>query len=518
MVDLPQSVPQKIIMISSTRADLMQYREEASRVIKKVAGDCERRVQLVEKSMEKEVQSGDRELAVAVSKRWVEESDWVVLIVGWNYGTISSEAAATGISITEWEFHHAVELEKRTYAFVVGEPGSANEYRVSDEENEDLKDWKDKQDEEHRAKLKAFKESLASRHLEYFKNLRHFSERLEKTLREATDPIGPGTPLADLLIAVGPSIQQCIDKVKVIAACKRVHDHLHELRQNVIRPILESALIQWRSDGQLGVPVATLIANKIGVAEGLVRHITYEKENIGVKDGNLLAALGRVIDMNPKIDFQNQLPDLEDCAKTVSRYSATVQTAFTLTDTAMLKDSNALDDLHVSFVTHVATVRQRCRLSPAEEAKLKDGLQRIEQNKMHLIEVLDAHHGWQYQHDKLEMLNGFRRSGDFDDQLANFLINDSPQLSSMVEKVTAELAQEDANPILSSKLALLSRNLGAISQTPVLTVFDSMRKTFDDVFYQIDKRALGAVQESEQWVRDLETRLKELARRQSEAA
>jgi hypothetical protein len=45
-----------------------------------------------------------------------------------------------------------------------------------------------------------------------------------------------------------------------------------------------------------------------------------------------------------------------------------------------------------------------------------------------------------------------------------------------------------------------------------------MRKTFDDVFYQIDKRTLAAVQASEQRVRDTETRLKELARHQSEAA
>jgi hypothetical protein len=505
-------------MISSTRADLMPYREEASRVIRKVAGDCEKRVQLVEMSMEKEVQSGDRELALAVSKRWVQESDWIVLIIGWNYGTVASDPSAAGMSVTEWEFRHAIELAKRTFAFVVGEPGTANEYRAADEVGANLEDWKGKQDEEHRAKLRAFKESLSSAHLEYFKNLRHFGERLERTLREATDPIRPGTPLADLLIAVSPSFQQCIDKVKVIASCKRVHDHLHELRQNVIRPILESALIQWRRDGQLGVPVATLIANKVGFAEGLVRDISYEKLNIGDKGGTLLAALMRVIDMKPKIDFQNELPDLEIFAKTVGRYSAAVQAAFTLTDEAMLKDSHALDDLHVSFVTHLVAARQRRRLSPAEEAKLNEGLQRVEKNKLHLIQVLDVHHGWQYQHDKLEMLNGFRRSDDFDDQLANFLINDAPRLSTMVEDATAELAQGDADPILSGKLALLGRNLAAIKQTPVLPEFDNMRKTFDDVFYQIDKRTLAAVQASEQRVRDLETRLKDLARQQSEAA
>ena len=100
-------VKQIKIMISSTRADLAQYREEASRIIKKVAAEKEKRVQLVEVSMEKETQSGDREFAVAVSKRWVEESDWVVVIVGWNYGTISDEVGADGLSVTEWEYRHA---------------------------------------------------------------------------------------------------------------------------------------------------------------------------------------------------------------------------------------------------------------------------------------------------------------------------------------------------------------------------------------------------------------------------
>jgi hypothetical protein len=133
-----------------------------------------------------------------------------------------------------------------------------------------------------------------------------------------------------------------------------------------------------------------------------------------------------------------------------------------------------------------------------------------------LIQVLDVHHGWQSQHDKLDMLNGFRRSEDFGDQLANFL--DSPQLSSLVEGAKAELAQGEADAMRSGKPDLLGRNLAAIKATPVLPEFDSTRKTFDDVFYQIDKRTLTAVQASEQRVRDLENRLKELARQQSEAA
>lgn len=100
------------VMISSTRADLMQYREVASDVIKEVAEEREETVQLIEVSMEKEIQSGDREFAVAVSKKWVEKADWVVLIVGWNYGTISTEDGADGLSVTAWEYQHAIEKKE----------------------------------------------------------------------------------------------------------------------------------------------------------------------------------------------------------------------------------------------------------------------------------------------------------------------------------------------------------------------------------------------------------------------
>jgi hypothetical protein len=503
-------------MISSTRADLMQYRDEASKIIERVAGDSERKVQLVEISMEREVQSGDREFAVAVSKRWVEESDWIVLIVGWNYGTISTEPAAGGKSVTEWEFRRAVELGKKAFAFLVGEPSTENEYRVSAEEKEDLKNWKDKQDEETRNKLKVFKESLASTHLEYFRNLRHFSQRLEKTLRAAI-PDPASLPIG-LLLAVRPSIQQCIDKVKLIAACKRVHDHLHELRQNAIRPILESALVQWRAEGQLGVSVGILIGLKVGFAEAKVQNISQEKQNLDVKGGNLLAALARVEEMAPEFDFQSQPTELDDFGRRVGRFSAAVQTAFTLTDQAMLKDSDALDDLYISFLTHLGAARQQRRLSHEEDAKLNDVLQTVEGNKRRLIGVLEAHHDWQYQHDKLDMLNGFRRSEDLGDQLANYLFNDSPQLRSMIEGETAELAQGDANPILASKLPLLSKNLGDLSSTRVLSMFDTMRKTFDDVFYQIDKRTFAAIEASEQRVRGLETRLEEMAQQQQPEA
>jgi hypothetical protein len=517
--DLPE-VEQLTILISSTRADLMQYRREASKVIARLAGDFERRLQLVEVSMEKEVQSGERELAVDVSKRWVDESSWVVLIVGWRYGTISPDPKFGGISVTEWEYRYACERGKKVFCFVAGEKDTENRYRVCDTEEIDLKDTIGSESELHRAKLQAFKNSLAPTHLEYFKNLNHFSERLEKTLRSAlTLPIDPGSDLAELLLAVRPSIQQCIDRVKIITACKRVHDHLHELRQNVIRPIVESALVQWRAEGRLGIAVAVMIANRAGFSEALVRAIQGETAKMTAKRRPLLDALERVVSGSPQCDFQTGEPVLNEFARTVNRFAGVVQEAFTLADDAMVKDSNVLDDLHVSLLKHISGAKQRRRLSPAEDRALGDQLERAERTKKHLIDVLDAHHSWQQQHDRVDMLNGFRKTQAFDEQLSNYIDNHLPQLTFLLESDTAEPGGPAAPPTtLDRTIAALSASIADLTTNPAVERFESMRKTFDDAFYQIDKRTLGEVERSAQAVRDLENDIEELARKHSEVA
>ena len=524
MADDLASVPQLSILISSTRADLMQYREEASKVIGRLKGQFERRLQIVEVSMEKEVQSGERELAVEVSKRWVQESDCVVLIVGWRYGTISPDPRFDGISVTEWEYRHACELQKKVFAFVVGEPGSVNVYRELDAQAPDLKDTMYSETDAHRTRLKAFKESLASTHLEYFKNLKHFSERLEETLRAAiTLPVEPGSDLAELLLAVRPSIQQCIDRVKVIAAYKRVHDQLHDLRQNVVRPILEWALVQWRADRELGIPVATGIQDALTRAEMLARNIETETVKLSASRGELLSALAAVVSGRPRCDFKSGTPDLDELSRSVSRFAGVVQRAFTLADGAMLRDSNVLDDLHVSLLKHIGTARQRRRLNKTEEQTLDDLLERAERTKKYLIEILNGHHNWQSHHDRLQILNAFKKTEEFGNQLAIYSTDYLPELRTLVESETAQITGDpdsmlgpDEKTTLANLMASLCTTADALGESPGVPRFDSMRKTFDDGFFLIDKRTLKEVDRSANAVRNMENELEVLARKQSE--
>ena len=330
-------------MISSTRADLAQYREDASSIIKKVAAANEKRVQLVELSMEKETQNGDREFAVAVSKRWVQEADWVVLIVGWNYGTISDEVGAGGLSVTEWEYRHAFDFGKKLFVFIAGSPGTPNRYRVCDEEKEDLKDWIPRQTEQQAEKLEKFKQELCKRHAELFCNLHMFRERLEKTLKEAVDDlppeIQPGTPLAEVVVAVTPDIRNCIRKVRLIADCKRIHDHLHELLQHVIRPLREEVLSKWKQEGTLSVSRERAIWSCMNKASRQLGGISELRKSIGPEHQELRDSVDKVLQRpalwNVESDSPDCRPSSEEFTEIVDTFADDVQEAFSEADGSM---------------------------------------------------------------------------------------------------------------------------------------------------------------------------------------
>jgi hypothetical protein len=170
-------------MISSTREDLMHYRKCASKLIDKLADEFQGQLSIADVSMEHNPQSGEHEEPAEVSAAWVERADWVVVIVGWNYGDDSDAQQLS--SYTQQEYACALRLERKIFAFLTGEPGSENEYRVGPNESSDLKDWRGIQNDQLRERLRLFREQLGRYHVEFFKNLEHFEERLEKTLRNA---------------------------------------------------------------------------------------------------------------------------------------------------------------------------------------------------------------------------------------------------------------------------------------------------------------------------------------------
>jgi len=544
------TVKQIKIMISSTRADLYQYRKEASAVISAIAEEKEKRIQLVELSMEKETQSGDREFAVAVSKRWVEESDWVIVIVGWNYGTISNEPGADGLSVTEWEYRHAAKLGKKLFVFVSGNPGTVNQYRVSGEEKEDLKDWIPKQTEEQAKKLEEFRRKLCNRHAEMFTNLPAFCERMRMTLKYAIDDlppeIQPGTPLAELIISVTPDIRDCIRKVNLVANCKTIHDRLHELRQHVIRPLREEVLSIWKQEGNLSnsrEKVIWMCVNKTSLHLG---GISEARKPIGSEHQPLLDSVNEVLQWselwNTELDSPDSNREIESFTERVDKFAYDVQQAFSEADRSMFREESDLRERYHAMLEGLKQARSQRNLSSSDQQRLDDELERVDANRSRVKNSLVIHHSWQEVHDKLEEVESFRDSESFERKLDYYRGAPLTKLQNLVEEELGlagaypagnpETEQPEADtgvvgqdpPRVSHPhiaqdafvdgLQKLKGCLGELQQEVNVYTFDNIRKHFDDSFYLVDKRALSVVEQARERATMLESWLDELAKEQ----
>jgi len=551
---MPESVVKIKIMISSTRADLSQYREEASQIIRMVAAEKEKKVQLVEVSMEKETQSGDREFAVAVSKRWVEEADWVVLIVGWNYGTISDEEGAGGLSVTEWEDRHAILRQKKLFVFIAGNPGTANQFRVSSEEREDLKDWIQKQTEDQKKRLEKFKDELGERHADMFANLRMFRERLEKTLKEAIDDLFPvihaGTPFAELIVALTPDIRDCIRKVTLIANCKRIHDYLHELCQHVIRPLREEVLSQWMQEGTLSMSRERAIWGRVYCASRQIGAISDASRSIDPKHRELLDSLDNLLKLPPLWNVESDSPhsrlSVEAFAELLDSFAEAVQDAFSEADRSMTAEESDLRERYLALREGLKQARQQWKLDPADNKRLDEELVKVRASRKRVQNSLSIHHRWQEAHDKLHELDAFRETTLFGKRLNHYreswlstkllpLVGmeiqkaethqagsaetDQGDCFAVVQPVSREFSQgfsPACDPFFDNLLRLKER-LERLRAEGGVAAFDEMRKPFDDTFYCVDKRTLKEVSSAGERACDLEKWLDDLTTRQREA-
>lgn len=544
-------VRQVKIMISSTRADLAQYREEASRIIREVALEKENQVQLVEVSMEKETQSGEREFAVAVSKRWIEKADWVVVIVGFNYGTISSEQDADGLSVTEWEYKHAVARDKKIFVFMAGHPETADEYRCSTEERVDLKNWMmdGKQTNDQKEKLQQFKANLGKSFLTYFGNLPKFRERLGITLKKAIDDlppeIQPGTKLESLIVEVSPHIRNCIEKVTLINYCKQIHDYLHELRQHAIRPLREEVLSKWEQDVSLSLSRERILwrlvncaSQQIGGIKGMIWQ-SMGPEAPRIQSESVDYVLNRFELWSQALDAPDSLPSREDFTEGLDIFANAVQDAFSDADHRMIEEERDLGDRYLELLECLSKARQQCDLASSDNVRLDEELVKVRANRKRVQKSLTNHHSWQEAHDKLHDLGSNRNTGRFN-KIVNYY-RESPlsyRLLSLVDDEVRKAARNEADhsetvqdgcacgvqhdssqlsqgcphtcSIFVENLKRLKHWLEAFRNGGGENAFDEMRKPFDDTFYCVDKRTLVAVSRAGERAKDLKRWLNDL--------
>ncbi|WP_156510165.1 DUF4062 domain-containing protein, partial [Paenibacillus macquariensis] len=93
------------VFISSTYTDMIEERQAAVSAVLN-SGHIPAGMELFK--------SGDKSQKETI-KRWIDESDVYMLILGGRYGSIDEE---TGKSYTHWEYDYAGEIGKRRFAVV----------------------------------------------------------------------------------------------------------------------------------------------------------------------------------------------------------------------------------------------------------------------------------------------------------------------------------------------------------------------------------------------------------------
>ena len=528
------SVPIRAIMISATRKDLGLYCDRASEVIGRVAAQRANRIALREISMEEMPQTGDREFAVEISKKWVEDSDWVVLIVGHNYGTISKEDGADGLSVTEWEYRHASRKDKKIFVFL-----AHADYAPSTQNEPNLTNWGLKQSEDQRTKLLAFQALVATPHSAFFRNIDDFADQLEKALHWAIDrlppPIDREGALAQLLLTVRPEITERNKQVKRLADCKRIHDLLHELRIQAILPIRNIVFVEWKNNP--GVLTQQVERRLNSAWPKAVRLLTIVAECAsGLDDSKnelkrLLEYLGDGSTLwnpeSPDVCFANFADSFDD-------FSASLQEAFESANAAMQDDANVLGGLHQILVDGIRAAREQNFLNDSDEDVLQEQMRLLSARHERLQHVLRAHDQWQRIHDKLNRIARQRGTQLFGRDLQRFAKAEVDTLRKLVETeletldsgaVTAAgghsllslqgsshatTSSPDYRKNLREELERLAPCLDALKTEPTMEHFDVMQAPFDQTFYFIDKLTYAEVERARERVLDLDRLMRDL--------
>ena len=522
----------KKVFISSTTSDLQEYRRKAARVIHRLNDEFSGRFQLVERTMDNQGQSGERRTAVEVSTRYVKDSDWVILIVAWNYGFVPSGGE---MSVTEWEYRFAREKcdpKKPCFVFIAGEDADARSpYECKDKNQEvDLHAWREfdgTRDEsrqrwsENQQKLKKFKEELRlgrnkeGFEFELFTDMKDFLDRLHRTLKQrieaeltetAIKDIAKDRDLLILLLEQRTHIERCIEEMEMLARLKRVHDHLHKIRQHGISRWRKEILNLWKN-GQLdGEPKEIYLETRGDILSERAL-IDLGRDLHPVHDGQLADELQYVLVFELQTRQSIAAMNREEFEQEVDFFAGLAQKAFTAANAAMKGQLDELRDGYDLLLRGLSNARRDHSLSSEQDRVLNERLDALDSQFHGLRDVLDRHGRWQDFHDKcyeLDLqqegtrLKDLKFSWDTYQRKLCQLLKDAQAEPFAIK---ADLLNDGANSIR----AFFSGKWDASKE--ISDSYASMREAFDRLFFELDTQTLTYVNHCEERVEHYKTLL-----------
>lgn len=162
------------IFISSTYQDLIEERERAIKVILKY-GHIPAGMELF--------QPGN-EPSKEVIRKWIDESDAYILILGYRYGSIEKES---GLSFTHWEYSYAVETGKELFCVLLNDNDETRKMRLEKDDYSKIMETKSQKE------YSDFRNEIREKHqTELFSNLSELENALAVGIHSLNNRITSG--------------------------------------------------------------------------------------------------------------------------------------------------------------------------------------------------------------------------------------------------------------------------------------------------------------------------------------
>lgn len=523
------SIPTVKVFLSSTTLDLAQYREVAGDVIAELNQRYEGRFNLVRSDMSKELPTGAPLTPVQISTDWVQRADWMVLTIGFWYGQVPDDADC---SITDTEFRTAKANGLQLFVFKAGgKDQKPNAYRALPEEVEriDLKDYQvPTQDKDRFERFLAAVQGYTTPVL--FKNLDHFKELLEQSLRQRIEleldkargtNAGPviAARVIDSQQALRDSVLLAIESAKQLALLKEIHDGLHRIRQFGIRRWRESVLNLWPEDG--GPTPMTRLAFVDPMVE-VTRRLAQVETRFESLSDDWKSRLKRVQTVAQHFNGgSSQLGENRKAfALLIDQFASRQQKAFSDTNDTMQRCAGQLNQQHDHMISRGIKVLGMDGLSPEEAAALRDEIDESTQRHRRLQDALRHHADWQRAHDSLQgvdeaMEDGTKGDGTEAEAAGEAMsvllapaIDDLPVIEQLVRDAPVHWRDGVVPETIADLCKQVNRNCDRLRITETAEAYRALRKSFDDMFFEVDLQTLRIVNHSREAAVAFERRLR----------
>jgi len=483
------------VMVSSTYAELVEHRRA---VREAMPGQ-----RLLAIAMEDDAALPDQDL-INASLAKVDEADAYVGLISYRYGQMPKCPTRNPdrLSLTELEFHRAVARGIPVCMFIMHGDHPVPRRAVGEERGakQKLRSFLNlaKKDRIY-AEFKSV-EDLKTKAVQSLGALREVLDRrasVSLSTSRAHDLDRPsGRALAQLVAAVGDAIEAFTDKVELIAGCKSIHDHLHEILENVVRPLHDEVLPLWRQEDRLQGETYEHYRSRmmaLAVEEGALKGALEDPTSKLKGDQSDLSVAAEVVlqsaqSLHPKhvpIKIRTEFEDLFD------RFSSEVNTAFGKADERMQREARVLHQLRDDLTRKVKDARRQRPLTPVEDDQLDEWIDQVAIMLKKLDDAIDTHHEWQEFHKCIEFVEAFRDTRSFSNKLSGFCAVYVDKLNRLI---TRELKASVAVGSGANGLQTLRDRLERLDASRIAERFDEFRRPFDQAFYCVDKRTLSEVE------------------------